>query len=56
MMKKELISCAEGGPAPPEGMPDTSWYIGLYDDAGTIIEAFFDTEEEALVAFGRLTR
>lgn len=52
---KEIISCADGGPEPHLGMdPETSFYVGIYDDEGTILDAWFDTEEEAQAAFDRI--
>lgn len=49
MVTTEIIACADGGPAPPEGMPETSWYVGIYDDTGTIIGQFYSDEGTARV-------
>lgn len=52
---KEIMACADGGPEPHWGMnPATAFYVSIYDDAGTILDAFFDTEAEAQVVFDRL--
>ncbi len=47
MVSVEMISCADGGPTPPPHLPDTSWYVGLYNDSGTIIGQFFADLDEA---------
>lgn len=55
-MFKEIISCAKGGPTPPRGMTiETAYYVGIYDDNGTILCEFFDSEASANDAFHRLT-
>lgn len=54
-MFKEIIPCADGGPEPLWGMdPETSYYVGVYDDKGTIISDFFDNEAEARAAYDRI--
>ena len=54
-MKKEILSCEDGGPTPPCGFPNNSWYVGLYDEQGTIAGQFYKTEKEARDVFSRLT-
>lgn len=54
-MFKEIIACADGGPEPLWGMdPETSYEVGIYDDEGTILSNFFDTEAEARAAYDRI--
>ena len=54
MIYKEIIACAEGGPAPPPGMKADAYYVGAYDDNGTILCEFFPDEAAAKIAFDRL--
>lgn len=55
-MFKEIIPCADGGPTPPPHMLDvaSAYYVGVYDDKGTIISDFFDNEAEARAAYDRI--
>ena len=54
-MFKEIISCADGGPMPPKGMSiETAYYVGMYDDNGTIDEAWYTSEADARDAFDLL--
>lgn len=54
MIYKEIIACAEGGPTPPPNMDPDAYYVGIYDDNGTILCEFFDSKAEAKIAFDRL--
>ena len=56
MTCKEIISCADGGPTPPPHMAvaANAYYVGIYDDNGTILCEFFDNETTAQDAFDRI--
>jgi hypothetical protein len=53
---KEIIPCADSGPTPPPHIVDveTAYYVGIYDNNGTILCEFFDTETAAKTAFDRI--
>ena len=55
-MYKEIIACADGGPTPPPHIVDveTAYYVGIYDDNGTILCEFFDNKAAANYAFDRI--
>ena len=56
MIHKEIIACADGGPTPPPHIldPETAYYVGIYDETGTILCEFFDNQLSAEAAFGSL--
>jgi hypothetical protein len=55
MTYKEIIWCEDGGPTPPCGMAlETTYYIGIYDEQGTILCEFFADKYSAIEAFNRI--